>query len=713
MKPGLLHISVIVPCFNDELLIGKCLKSLLAQTRDVLEIIVVDDQSTDGSAQEIQKYPVKYIRSSRRAGAGGARAAGADAASGDILAFVDSDCIAPADWVEKVHRTFTDNPNLGGVGGRYTHPPMKTLSGQLAALEEAYLFSIYANEPKSASPCGGVCAFRKEAWFQCRSGKDRRYFQGMGSGEDSVIGAEIKRRYEVKYLHDWTVSHRPKDQGGYFRRHLNRGFSRCLILAFGLTNSAESQVVFRGYGGWPLALSTCLLPLSLAGFWGFPETKWILFSAMAVALHFVLSQSFFSFVRAYPFEGSESGQRSAFYLHAGFRFLLAIRTLLWGAGVLKGAVYFCQRRIERFWNVSISILHFWWPGKISKMFFFVTSRCNARCGFCFNLKNVNNWKQRKPSELRLDEIRQIATRLGRLPYLTLSGGEPFLRDDLPEIIESFYRNAKTQWVTIPTNAALTSRVVDGVRTILQQCPDLYLTVQVSLDGLSEAHNQSRKIPDGFEKMAVTLKELALLQKLFSNLRIQIATLYDSANLAQIREIVAYCRANFQYDQQIFYLVRQPNELVNSQNASLVDGYLEFLKESEAWEFENRPRHLWSRAVRVLQRLAYRDLRQIKVENTYRRPCFATQKFVTLWDDGKISPCEVLENRPLGNIRNFSYDFYRLKKGQGVDRFYRQEIVQKKCSCDWICAPPINRLYDFRTIPAVISGFLFPRKFDEN
>ena len=703
MMTSPLKVSVIVPCFNDEKSIGECIKSLLAQDQPVHEVIVVDDQSTDQSTREIQNHPVKYLRTSNRSGAGGARAFGAEAATGEILAFIDSDCRAPSDWSLKIQAAFSKDPGLGGLGGRYTHQSMKTLQGQLAALEEAYLFSIYEQDPESASPCGGVCAFRKEAWFQSRTGQERLHFRGMGSGEDSVIGAEVKRRFKVSYLHDWTVLHLPKDQGGYFRRHYNRGFSRSLILAMRLTNAQESSVVFQGYGGWSLVLSTFLLPLSFVGMLGLPSAFWILFSVSSLILHFLLSRRFFSFVRRYR---SETG------LFLGYRFLLVIRTFLWGAGVLKGLVYTAKTKIQRYWNIGVSVLHFWWPGRISKMFFFVTSRCNARCGFCFNLENVNNWQQRKPSELSLDEIRQIATGLGRLPYLTLSGGEPFLRDDLPEIIEAFHSRAKTQWVTIPTNAALTSRVIQAVIKILQNCPGLMLTVQVSLDALFEDHNRSRKIHGGFEKLTRTLKELASMQSLFPSLRIQIATVYDQVNLAQIREIAEYCRQNFQYDQQIFYLVRQPNELVNSQNKFLVKGYLKFLQETEAWEFENRPRHLWSRAVRVLQRLVYRDLEKIKVDESYRRSCFATQKFVTLWDDGKVSPCEVLENQHLGDIRNFDYDFYRLKKSQNVDQFHQKEIIQKKCSCDWICAPPINRLYDPRTVPDVISGFLFPRKFNE-
>jgi MoaA/NifB/PqqE/SkfB family radical SAM enzyme len=199
---------------------------------------------------------------------------------------------------------------------------------------------------------------------------------------------------------------------------------------------------------------------------------------------------------------------------------------------------------------------------------------------------------------------------------------------------------------------------------------------------------------------------------FPNLRVQIATMYDHTNLDQIQKITKYCQENFSYDQQIFYLVRSPGDLRNSANTELVKGYLKFLKETESWEFRNRHAGLWARAVRVLQRLVYQDLQKIKLDGSYTRTCFATQKFVTLWDDGKISPCEVLEGQSLGSIRDFEYNFYRLKKEMNLNRFHQKEIVQRQCTCDWICAPPINMLYDPRTVRDVVSGFLFPHKFNE-
>ena len=363
-------------------------------------------------------------------------------------------------------------------------------------------------------------------------------------------------------------------------------------------------------------------------------------------------------------------------------------------------------RLRVTWNVLCSVTHFWRPGRVSKLFYFVTSQCNARCSFCFNLDNVVNWQERKSEELTLEEVRQVARKFGRLPWLTMSGGEPFVRPELVEIVEAFYNDAKTQWVTIPSNAALTRQVVSKTSRILERCPGIFLAVQVSLDSMYEDHDQSRKITGGFAQMTATLEELGALRKVHPNLRIQIATCYDDFNLERIPEIIEYTRSNFDYDQQIFYLIRG-DELITRSNRHLAESYLKLLMENEEHEWRSNRRTLWHRAIRAFQSVVYGDALAIKLEEKFVRPCHATRKFATLYDNGQVSPCELLEKVDYGNVRDFDYDFHALTGQKEVQRFYREEIVEKKCNCEWMCALPINMLYDPASYPRLARSFLFP------
>jgi glycosyltransferase involved in cell wall biosynthesis len=88
------RISVIIPCYNVEKYVARCLESVLSQTHDNLEAIVVNDGSTDGTARIVGRYlsdgRVMYLEQAN-AGVSAARNAGIDAASGALLAFADSD----------------------------------------------------------------------------------------------------------------------------------------------------------------------------------------------------------------------------------------------------------------------------------------------------------------------------------------------------------------------------------------------------------------------------------------------------------------------------------------------------------------------------------------------------------------------------------------------------------------------------------------------
>jgi MoaA/NifB/PqqE/SkfB family radical SAM enzyme len=86
--------------------------------------------------------------------------------------------------------------------------------------------------------------------------------------------------------------------------------------------------------------------------------------------------------------------------------------------------------------------------------FFVTSRCNAACSYCFYSKNLNQ----SANELSPSEIGRLFSSFGPLIRVLISGGEPFLRDDLPQIIHAICKHSNPHHITIPTNGLLTGKI---------------------------------------------------------------------------------------------------------------------------------------------------------------------------------------------------------------------------------------------------------------
>src|ERR1035437_5422259 len=121
----MLKISVVVPVFNEETFLPGCLQSLRRQKyQGEIEIIVVDNGSTDNSAKIAHDFGVKVVSCPEK-GVAFARQAGADAAAGDIIVQADGDTTYPVDWLSRIGECFETHPNSAALAGAfiYMDPP--------------------------------------------------------------------------------------------------------------------------------------------------------------------------------------------------------------------------------------------------------------------------------------------------------------------------------------------------------------------------------------------------------------------------------------------------------------------------------------------------------------------------------------------------------------------------------------------------------------
>src|SRR5262249_30180851 len=123
------------------------------------------------------------------------------------------------------------------------------------------------------------------------------------------------------------------------------------------------------------------------------------------------------------------------------------------------------------------------PRSFRALFLFVTSRCNSLCRTCFYFDKLNS-----RDDLTFDQIRTISETAPRFEKLWLSGGEPFLRAELPEVIELFARNNGVANVNLPTNGLLPGKIFDAIDRTLALAPDVSIDLNFSLDGLGATHD---------------------------------------------------------------------------------------------------------------------------------------------------------------------------------------------------------------------------------
>jgi Fe-coproporphyrin III synthase len=140
--------------------------------------------------------------------------------------------------------------------------------------------------------------------------------------------------------------------------------------------------------------------------------------------------------------------------------------------------------------------------KLEGVFLFITSRCNSRCRTCFYHNKLNS-----PDDLTYDEIKRISETAPKFDKLWLSGGEPFLRDEIVDIIRLFYDNNNVRVVNLPTNGILGDRIESETARLLETCPGLTVHLNFSLDGPGKLHDANRGVPGNFKKTIAIMEKM--------------------------------------------------------------------------------------------------------------------------------------------------------------------------------------------------------------
>src|SRR5438445_12157904 len=178
---------------------------------------------------------------------------------------------------------------------------------------------------------------------------------------------------------------------------------------------------------------------------------------------------------------------------------------------------------------------------------FVTSRCNAFCRTCFYHEELS-----QPGDLTFAQIEKVSCTMPAITDLWLSGGEPTLRRELPEIIDLFVRSNGVDRVIIPTNALIKSRVCEVVNHALGQNPKIDLYLNIALDGYGGTHDRIRGVPGNWEKALDCIRSLyPLKEKYRDRFRLNVNTVVCAENYAEIEMLSEFMWQNFRLDGQYF------------------------------------------------------------------------------------------------------------------------------------------------------------------
>lgn len=153
-----------------------------------------------------------------------------------------------------------------------------------------------------------------------------------------------------------------------------------------------------------------------------------------------------------------------------------------------------------YWNILIR--------NANKLTVSVTHRCNMRCKTCGIWKLNNPQPRLTKKELKLSDYEDFFALYNKWHWISFTGGEPFLRKDLADIVLAAYEKCRTlHTITIPTNGYPTTKIVKDVQEVLFETKLPNIHVSVSLDGLRSLHDSLRGCSGSFEKVLATFKTL--------------------------------------------------------------------------------------------------------------------------------------------------------------------------------------------------------------
>lgn len=173
------------------------------------------------------------------------------------------------------------------------------------------------------------------------------------------------------------------------------------------------------------------------------------------------------------------------------------------------------------------------------MVFEITQRCNSKCVMC------NVWKGKDRKEFTIKEISKVFSNdfFNCLRWIDVTGGEPFLRADLIEIIKILNKLDSLEWITINTNGFLTQKITADIKKILKILrPNIILSLSLSIDGLYKTHDRIRGTSLAYNKAINTLINLKKIKN--KNFDLKIESVISKVNINQLdimeKRLKEYC-----------------------------------------------------------------------------------------------------------------------------------------------------------------------------
>ncbi len=259
-----MKFTIVIPAYNSSRMLQRCLESIRKIDYPEFETIVVDDGSTDDTADRVKHYPdVKYIKQKNQ-GPAAARNRGAQEASGTLVFFTDADCIVPPDILARYAPCFSEG-SIAGMGGGYRtfnadNPVARYIGREIEFRHQ------YAGAGKTTAFGTYNAVFDRQVFLEA-GGFDTSFQYASGEDFDFCYRL-VKSGYKLAFDPDIFVYHEHPDSiGKYLKQQYKRGTTRTKNLFRHKKNAISDSYVEKSVKWQPPLLAGIFLGIGLLFFW--------------------------------------------------------------------------------------------------------------------------------------------------------------------------------------------------------------------------------------------------------------------------------------------------------------------------------------------------------------------------------------------------------------------------------------------------------------
>jgi MoaA/NifB/PqqE/SkfB family radical SAM enzyme len=325
----------------------------------------------------------------------------------------------------------------------------------------------------------------------------------------------------------------------------------------------------------------------------------------------------------------------------------------------------------------------------------VSYRCNSRCKTC------NVWLLPN-DDLTLAEWDRVFDSLGKAPYwFTFSGGEPTLRNDLPEMVASAYRHCRPGIINIPTNG-IQHKVIPGrIERVLEAAPKSDVIINLSLDGVGLKHDEVRGVRANWSHAMTTYAALKELKRRHANLTVGIHTVISNFNVDSFPELCEYVQRELKPDSFITEIAEERVELdtvglgitpTAEKYSIAIDVLLESMRDQQLTGV--------AEVAQAFRREYYELVKRTLREQRQVIPCMAGVASAQIAPNGDVWTCCV-RAQSMGNLRDHDYDFGSVWRTAKADQL-RRSIKNRECYCPLANAAYTNMLTHGPTVAKVTA-----------